>query len=151
MLSSDEISVEKTFFFIMKFNPDLLLEGVAPCSRLKQHVSAVRGVNEIHLQTASHATALTQPLSLISKISQGKASDDSMFVFIRLKTHSCIIPSTMLGAEPSKSEFGIKEQVEFKHKGNNKNRHKVSLRTERGITWSKGGTLPLSYFLSYFK
>jgi len=30
MLNSDEISVEKTFFFIKKFSLELLLEGVAP-------------------------------------------------------------------------------------------------------------------------
>lgn len=32
MLSSDRISEEKTFFFMMKFHPGLLFEGIAPCS-----------------------------------------------------------------------------------------------------------------------
>lgn len=56
----------------------------------------------------------------------------------------------MLGQSPA-SELGIKEEIKFKHKCNNKNQHKASLRTEREITWSEGGTLPLSYFLIPFQ
>lgn len=68
-----------------------------------------------------------------------------MFGFISLKTHHAV-----LGQSPA-SELGLKEEMKFKHKCNDKNQHKASLRTEREITWSEGGTLPLSYFLIPFQ
>lgn len=88
---------------------------------------------------------LPQLLRPISKTCQGEACVDRLFGFISLKTHHA-----MLGQSPA-SELGIKEEMKFKHKCNNKNQHKASLRTEREITWSEGGTLPLSYFLIPFQ
>lgn len=56
----------------------------------------------------------------------------------------------MLGQSPA-GELGLKKEMKFKHKCNDKNQHKASLRTEREITGSEGGTLPLSYFLTPFQ
>lgn len=58
--------------------------------------------------------------SPISRIRQGQASDDSMFVFNHNKTPQLHYPlhRAMVGTEPSKSELGIKKEMEFKHKSN---------------------------------
>lgn len=66
--------------------------------------------------------AVTQPLGLILKIHQGEASDNSTFLFIMLKNPQLHYPlhCAVLGAEPSKSELGIRKKTEFKHKHNKK-------------------------------
>lgn len=64
---------------------------------------------------------LTQPLSLISKINRGDASDNFWFHHVKNPQLRYPLRRAVLGAEPSKSELGIKEEMEFKHKYNNKN------------------------------
>lgn len=105
-------------------------------------MSAVRGANKTHIGLSSCPSHSYRPTP---KTCQGEATVDRLFGFILLKTHHAV-----LGQSPA-SESGIKEEMKFKHKRNNKNQHEASLRTEREITWSEGGTLPLPYFLIPFQ
>lgn len=133
MLSSDRISVEKPFFFMMKYHPALLLEGIAPCSPV--WLGWVQWEGSTKHTLPSHPAPHTATQTNVQDIS-GRSICWQMIWFYLVKNPPCCA-----GAEPSKW-VRDKGGDEFKHKCNNKNQHKASLRTEREITWSEGGTLP---------
>lgn len=127
---------------MMKFHPKLLFEGIVPHSPVWLGWVQSEGPTKHTLPShpAPHTAAQTSPQDV-----PGRSISWQIFSFILLKTHHSV-----LGQCPA-SELGMKEEMKFKHKCNNKNQHKASLRTEREITRSEGGTLPLSYFLIPFQ
>lgn len=103
-----------------------------------------------HMQLPSSHARHTTTQSHFQDTSERSIWQQCVGVFITLKTSAALSSPLCCGQSPA-SQSGIKEEMEFKHKCNNKNGCKASPRTERRITWSKEGTLPLSYFLSHFK
>lgn len=119
----------------LKALPLALLFDWGECSK--------RGQQNTHCPLILPLTRLLRP---IPKTCQGEASVDRLFGFILLKIHHAV-----LGQSPA-SDLGIKEEMKFKHKCNNKNQHKAEGWGLKGKSHGvKEGLSLFCIFLSHFK